>query len=332
MKKIIASIAFAFMMIILPTKVNASSYIMHTVKSGETLNSISKDYQVNYDQLSRLNAGAELNAGNLIKIRPIGGGKSIQIYLNDQFVSSDQAPYMEGGRTFVPIRFIAEAIGVTEIKWDEISEEAILIKEGVTLRLPLRKATAFIGEESYTLDAPINIYNGRTFVPVRFVSEVFDVDVKWDEATASVKLYTKDYTPVKEPEMLLSPARSSAYSEEDLYWLSRLVHAEAEAESFEGKLAVANCVINRKKSKDFPNTIKGVIFDTNWGVQYTPVANGKIYNNPSEESIRAARMALEGQNNVGECLYFLNPKKSTNNWIIKNRTFYRRIGNHDFYL
>jgi len=92
----------------------------------------------------------------------------------------------------------------------------------------------------------------------------FDVDVKWDEATASVKLYTKDYTPVKEPEMLLSPARSSAYSEEDLYWLSRLVHAEAEAEPFEGKLAVANCVINRKKSKDFPNTIKGVIFDTNW--------------------------------------------------------------------
>jgi len=103
-------------------------------------------------------------------------------------------------------------------------------------------------------------------------------------------------------------------------------------EPYEGKLAVANCIINRKRNKDFPDTIKGVIFDRNWGVQYTPVANGTIYNNPSGDSIKAATAALEGTNNIGESLYFLNPRKATNNWIIKNRRFYRTIKNHDFYL
>jgi N-acetylmuramoyl-L-alanine amidase len=185
-----------------------------------------------------------------------------------------------------------------------------------------------IDNKSIKLDAPINIYNGRTFVPLRFVAEAFNVDVQWQESTASVKLYTKDYKTLS----IQTEVKSASYSQEDLYWLSRLVHAEAEAESFEGKLAVANCIINRKKSKDFPNTIKEVIFDKNWGVQYTPTANGTIYNTPSEESVRAARMALEGNNNIGESLYFLNPKKSTNSWVIKNRTFYKRIQNHDFYL
>ena len=332
MKKVITSIVFLLFITILPSTAYASSYIMHTVKEGETLDTIAKDYKVSNNQLSKLNYGADLYVGNLIRIRPIGGERTIQVYLNERVIACDQSPYMEGGRTLVPIRFIAEAIGIDEINWDEAREEAVLIKDEVILRLPLRNNIAFINDESYELDAAINVYNGRTFVPIRFVSEVFEVDVKWDQTTSSVKLYTKDYIEVNRPDVLLSPVTSSTYSEEDLYWLSRLVHAEAEAEPFEGKLAVANCVINRKKSKDFPNTIKGVIFDRNWGVQYTPVANGRIYNNPSEDSIKAARMALEGNNNIGECIYFLNPKKSTSNWIIKNRTFYRRINNHDFYL
>lgn len=332
MKRTIVRMLSILLLIASPTITYASSYIMHTVKSGETIDNISRDYSVSYNQLNSLNLETELFAGNLIKIRSIGGEKTIQVYLNDQPIISDEPPYMEGGRTFVPIRFIAESVGIDEIKWDETNEEAILIKDEITLLLPLRKSYAFINEEPYELDAPISVYKGRTFVPLRFVAEVFNVDVEWDEPTASVRLYTEEYSAVRGPDTIVSPISSSNYSEEDLYWLSRLVHAEAEAEPFEGKLAVANCIINRKKSKDFPNTIQGVIFDTNWGVQYTPTANGRIYNNPSKESVKAARMALEGNNNIGKSMYFLNPKKATNNWIIKNRTFYRRINSHDFYL
>lgn len=125
---------------------------------------------------------------------------------------------------------------------------------------------------------------------------------------------------------------SVQYSEEDLYWLSRIVHAESQGESFQGKLAVANCVLNRVKSDEYPDSIKEVIFDTKYGVQYQPTVNGSIYETPDSDSINAAKDALSGVNPVGDCLFFFNPDTASNFWISENREFYTAIGNHHFYL
>ncbi|KXZ40392.1 Copper amine oxidase N-terminal domain-containing protein [Alkalithermobacter thermoalcaliphilus JW-YL-7 = DSM 7308] len=124
----------------------------------------------------------------------------------------------------------------------------------------------------------------------------------------------------------------SGYTVADLYWLSRIVHAESESEPYEGKLAVANVILNRVKSRDFPNDIKSVIFDTTNGVQFQPISNGTIYNNPNKESINAALDALRGINNIENALFFLNPSTATSPWITNNRPFYKKIANHDFYL
>jgi len=330
MKRMIARTLFFILLIGAPINAYASSYIMHTVQQGDNVTTISQKYNISSNQINSLNGKSELYIGNLLKLRPIAGNKTIKVFLDNKAIVTDEAPYMEGGLTFVPIRFIAEAIGVKDINWNNDNEEAILMKNSVILRLPIRKTYAFINDETIELDAPINIYKGRTFVPLRFVAEAFDLNVEWDEGNAYVRLFTDQYVEKRSQETVISPVLS--YSEEDIYWLSRIVEAEAGGEPYEGKLAVANCIINRKRNKDFPDTIKGVIFDRNWGVQYTPVANGTIYNNPSGDSIKAATAALEGTNNIGESLYFLNPRKATNNWIIKNRRFYRTIKNHDFYL
>lgn len=124
----------------------------------------------------------------------------------------------------------------------------------------------------------------------------------------------------------------SSYSETDLYWLSRIIHAEAQGESYAGKVAVGNTILNRVKSSDFPNTVKGVIFDTKYGTQYTPVANGTIYNTPGTASINAAKDALNGVNYVGKSMYFYNPRTAPNSWASKNRPYYTTIGNHKFHL
>jgi N-acetylmuramoyl-L-alanine amidase len=124
----------------------------------------------------------------------------------------------------------------------------------------------------------------------------------------------------------------SSHNETDLYWLSRIIHAEAKGESYKGKVAVGNTVLNRVKSKDFPNTVKGVIFDSKYGVQYTPVANNTIYNTPDQSSINAAKDALSGVNYVGNSMYFYNPRTATSSWISKNRPYYATIGNHNFHL
>ncbi len=119
---------------------------------------------------------------------------------------------------------------------------------------------------------------------------------------------------------------------EDLYWLSRIIHAEAQGETYEGRVAVGNVIINRVNSSKFPNTIKGVVFDKQDGyTQFSPVIDGTIYNTPDAESIRAATDVLNGARPVGNALYFLNPRKSTNFWITQNRQYMKTIGLHDFY-
>ncbi|MFZ5354252.1 MAG: cell wall hydrolase [Bacillota bacterium] len=127
-------------------------------------------------------------------------------------------------------------------------------------------------------------------------------------------------------------SRSTSTYETDLYWLSRIIHAEAEAEPYKGKVAVGNVVLNRVNSSLFPNTVKGVIFDDYKGIpQFSPVADGTIYKSPSIDSINAAKDALNGVRPVGAATYFFNPAKSAGTWIVNNKTYVGRIGNHVFY-
>ena len=96
-------------------------------------------------------------------------------------------------------------------------------------------------------------------------------------------------------------------------------------------VAVGNVVLNRVRHKSYPNTIYGVIFDRKHGTQFSPVSFGTIYNKPSESSIIAAKICLEGYSISDTALFFMNPRIATNNWISKNRPYAFTIGNHDFY-
>ncbi|MDK0636915.1 cell wall hydrolase [Clostridium perfringens] len=80
---------------------------------------------------------------------------------------------------------------------------------------------------------------------------------------------------------------------EEVRLLEKLVEAEAGAEPYRGKIAVANVVFNRIKSNQFPNSIKDVIYQKN---QFEPVVTGMIYRmNPSSDSKRAVKEALNGE-------------------------------------
>ncbi len=298
----------------------AASYEMHTVNEGESYWKISDAYNISVGSLLQINNAVNhtLNAGNLIKVKPLK--KTISIFVNGNKLILDVQPYIENRRTHVPIRFISEALSA-EVSWNSQTQAAVIRSGGKTITLPIGSSTAYVNGTPHQLDAEIQLYQGRTFIPVRFVSEVLGCTVQWNGSTYSVIINSATNKTLK--------TATATYTQDDLYWLSRIVESEATGESYAGKLAVANVIINRKNHKEFPNTIKGVIFD---GEQFTPVANGTIYNTPTQESINAAKEALEGHNNISSCLFFLNPKKSISTWIQKNRTFYKSVGNHDFYM
>lgn len=124
-----------------------------------------------------------------------------------------------------------------------------------------------------------------------------------------------------------SSSSGSSTVSADQYLLARLVYAEARGESYKGKVAVAAVVLNRVRSSAFPNTISGVIYQSN---AFESVSNGSINKTPDSDCLRAAREAMNGWDPTGGCLYFYNAAQvSTGSWI-KTRTVKTVIGNHSF--
>ncbi|WP_235957252.1 cell wall hydrolase [Paenibacillus apii] len=124
--------------------------------------------------------------------------------------------------------------------------------------------------------------------------------------------------------------RSYAVSVEDVLLLERIVMAEAEGEPYEGKVAVANVVLNRLRSANFPDTIKEVIYQK---YQFSPVANGRLNRvKPNRESVRAVADALSGVKAVtDDTYYFLSLKLAQDLSVHHSQTFSKKIGNHSFY-
>lgn len=123
---------------------------------------------------------------------------------------------------------------------------------------------------------------------------------------------------------------NSAISAADKQLLARLVSAEAKGEPYAGKVAVATVVLNRLDSKDFPNTMKDVIYQKVSGhYAFTPVQNGAINQPADKDSIKAVEEAIAFRGQGKGSIYFYNPKTSTSKWIF-SRPVTITIGNHRF--
>ncbi len=246
----------------------------------------------------------------------------IDITVNGDYIKTSVRPYIKNSLTYVPIRFVSEAIGC-DVDW---TGEAAIIRGEKTIILYPGRDYAVVDGETEKLDGGAELVSDRTFVPLRFVAETLGCEVNWDANYYCVEIEKEDID-VNE-DCITNPE----YDRDSIFWLARIIESESGGEIMEGKIAVGNVVLNRVESKAFPNTIYGVIFDDAYGIQFQPVMNGTVYNEPSQDSYIAAKLALSGSNTAGESLYFLNPRKSTNFWIMYNREYLCSIGNHDFYL
>ena len=120
----------------------------------------------------------------------------------------------------------------------------------------------------------------------------------------------------------------SGYTEADLKLMAAIIQAEAGGESYAGKLAVGTVIMNRVMSSKFPNTLSGVIYQTN---QFQPVRDGHLAlileRGPNETCINAAREVLNGYRS-GDWLFFMTQKWADHYGI----TGYTMIGNHAFFV
>jgi len=105
----------------------------------------------------------------------------------------DTEPYINtDGRTMVPVRFVSEKLGA-EVLWEHDTQTAIVNYEEKSIRLPLDSKHISVNGNEEELDTAAEKHEGRTMVPLRFVSEVLGSQVKWDDDAHSVQIIDEAY-------------------------------------------------------------------------------------------------------------------------------------------
>lgn len=183
--------------------------------------------------------------------------------------------------------------------------------------------------------AEVNRYVARTAFsaePIACVEELFDYE-KVEEAGQAAQ--TEALQPVIGVNVLEKKLKYDL-SEADYEALLKIVEAEAGSEDETGKLLVANVVLNRVNSDQFPDTVEKVVYQKQGGrAQFSPVGNGSIRHiQVSEETKAAVQKALEGEDVSQGALYFASRSAAdpeNMQWFDRCLTRLFSYGGHEFF-
>ncbi len=109
------------------------------------------------------------------------------VYVDGNPKKMDAKPYISNGHTFVPLRIIAEGFDA-EVIWVPETKGINITLGDKVISMQIGSNKAIINNKVVNLDAPPEIKQGRTFVPLRFVSEALGAEVNWNEKTKTVTI------------------------------------------------------------------------------------------------------------------------------------------------
>ena len=101
------------------------------------------------------------------------------IEFNGNILGFDVPPIIEDGSTLVPMRFLFEQMGA-DVEWDSETQTATATIENKAVTFSIDNVNARINNKPAKMDVPARLVNGKTMVPLRFLSENMGYDVDWD--------------------------------------------------------------------------------------------------------------------------------------------------------
>lgn len=141
----------------------------------ETLTALEQNYLFDASKI-------EVIPSNPAEGRP---STDIAVKFNGNWMNFDVDPLIINSRTMVPLRAIFEALGAT-VTWDGETATARATRNGKNVAVTIGSNIAVVDGEAVTIDQSASLINGRTLVPLRFVSEAFGADVQWLADSRSV--------------------------------------------------------------------------------------------------------------------------------------------------
>ena len=148
---------------------------------------------------------------------------------------------------------------------------------------------------------------------------------------------TTEPTSTPEPVPTVTPVgRVINLDERNYQVLLRIVEAEAGGESMEGKMLVANVILNRVAHEKFPDTVEGVVFERcNGKVQFSPTADGRFESVViSQDTLDAVEAVLCGADSSQGALFFSARSKAdpdNMSWFDTHLKWLFACGGHEFY-
>lgn len=237
----------------------------------------------------------------------------VDIKINGVNLKTPVNSFLENGTVYVPVRALCESLGAT-VTWDNATRSATVTKGDVVLKF----------SETDPSMHKAQLYQDRFCTPVRVIAEAFGFTVDWDNKYYNVLVTMDGYTI---PDAYID---HSAYSDEDILLLAKLIYAESGACTFKEQLGIGGVIMNRIKSPSYPGTVSGVIYDTKWSVQFPPAFDGSLDRDPSGVAIIAAKCVMHGTNVVGGSIGFTYTGDTTS-WITQNMTLCVAFDSISFY-
>ncbi|HIS30181.1 MAG TPA: cell wall hydrolase [Candidatus Limivivens intestinipullorum] len=191
---------------------------------------------------------------------------------------------------------------------DSSSSDAAVYDSGSTESYET-EAPVYETEPTYETEAPVNETEStyETEAPVYETEPTYETEapVYETEPTYETEAPVYETEPTYETEAPDSGSSSGTSSGSDLDLLAALIYCEAGNQSREGMVAVGAVVMNRVASSSFPNSISEVIYQSG---QFTPASSGTLSqalaNGVPSSCYEAAQAAMNGENPVGDALYF----------------------------
>lgn len=200
---------------------------------------------------------------------------------------------------------------------------AIIMAMPITVNAEIRNA--------FPTDITLDAFLSEDVLSFEDIQNDESANEEFDELDDELEVSGED---AEEVQGLTLPA-IKAYGEEDIDLLAKLIWHESEAEPRDGKIAVAEVILNRINSSVYPNSVSDVIYQKG---QFSHVSSVKN-ENPDQETRKIAEEVLNGELRVlnnSNVLYFRNPKKTSGinasepkNW--GRHKYFASYGNHAFY-
>jgi hypothetical protein len=108
-----------------------------------------------------------------------------RLFIKGKKLDYDVAPFIENRRTMIPVRKISESL-LADVDWEPINRKVLIKKGNNVIELFIDSTRVLVNGDIHNIDVPAQIFESRTFVPLRFVSQVLGEDVYWDSETHEI--------------------------------------------------------------------------------------------------------------------------------------------------